>query len=75
MRSNLRKEITDLLEKHSCASFFIVLQDPDSTEVWSIFEGNRQWIYGELCRWNTLMQYDWVQESRIKDDEEDDYER
>ena len=68
MISNLHKEISKLLKKHGCANYFIMLIDPDSTDIWKMYEGNRMWIHGELTRWQKETESDWIEERREDQD-------
>lgn len=68
MRSNLHKDMVSLLKKHSCANYFVMLIDPDSTDVWTLREGNKQWIYGELKRHQHTIEKYWDDEDKEFED-------
>ena len=55
----MQDEISALLEKHTCLSYYVLFKDPDSDVVFSIKHGNREWIAGELQREIVEIEEEW----------------
>ena len=73
MRSGLNKEIADVLEKHGCSSFFVMMLDPDSNRVYTTRGGTSEWIYGELARAQNKIKIEWTNEDfPLNNDDDDD---
>lgn len=72
MRSKLHKKIMKLLDDEGCTNYCIFITDPDSSDVWRIWDGNRQWIYGELQRFQEFIKGLWRKDEE-KDGDEKEY--